>query len=207
MENRSTENAIEAEAKATIYLRANAERLGSLMEEDYSKELIHALIQVDKPLNLSNVQALLMEKRMLDRVAENLTNEKIESILDGGNKVEKLSLNQLERLLTSSSKANEQPSEEKTVQDALKNAAAIEEAVDKAKGLVDTLKQITPERRDSIISLLMKNAMPLTLKEVQKLSFFLNNERQIGHELEAILSIIENNKKDLQDSHRDKNNW
>lgn len=194
LENRSTENAIEAEAKAAIYLRANAERLGSLMEEGYSKELIHALIQVDKPLNLSNVQALLMEKRMLDRVAENLTNEKIESILDGGNKVEKLSLNQLERLLTSSSKANEQPSEEKTVQDALKNAAAIEEAVDKAKGLVDTLKQITPERRDSIISLLMKNAMPLTLKEVQKLSFFLNNERQIGHELEAILSIIENNK-------------
>ncbi|WP_041719374.1 DUF6240 domain-containing protein [Alkaliphilus oremlandii] len=194
LENRSAENAIEAEAKAAIYLRANAERLGSLMEEGYSKELIHALIQVDKPLNLSNVQALLMEKRMLDRVAENLTNEKIESILDGGNKVEKLSLNQLERLLTSSSKANEQPSEEKTVQDALKNAAAIEEAVDKAKGLVDTLKQITPERRDSIISLLMKNAMPLTLKEVQKLSFFLNNERQIGHELEAILSIIENNK-------------
>lgn len=194
LENLSAENTIETEAKAAIYLRSNAERLGSLMEEGYSKEIIHALIQSDTPLNIANVQTLLMEKRVLERVAENLTNDRIQGILDAGNKVEKLQLNQLERLLSSSSKANEQSKDEKAMQDASKNPAAIEETVDKAKGLVDTLKQITPERRDSIISLLMKNAMPLTLKEVQKLSFFLNNEKQIGQELEEMLSVIENNK-------------
>ena len=59
--------------------------------------------------------------------------------------------------------------------------------------MVDALKQITPERRDSILSLLMKNAMPLTLKEVQNLSFFLENDRQIGQQLNEILELIGKN--------------
>jgi len=39
----------------------------------------------------------------------------------------------------------------------------------------------------------MKNAMPLTLKEVQNLSFFLSNQRQIGHQLDEILNLIDKN--------------
>ena len=72
-----------------------------------------------------------------------------------------------------------------------KNAVKI---VDKMKDMIDILKQISPERKNTIISLLMKNAMPLTLKEVQNLSFFLNNQRQIGHQLDEILNLIDKNK-------------
>ncbi|HZX21092.1 MAG TPA: DUF6240 domain-containing protein [Clostridia bacterium] len=73
------------------------------------------------------------------------------------------------------------------------NAKQIEEIVDKMKDMVDMLKHISPEGKNTIISLLMKNAMPLTLKEVQNLSFFLSNQRQIGHQLDEILNLIDKN--------------
>ncbi|HZJ76614.1 MAG TPA: DUF6240 domain-containing protein [Oscillospiraceae bacterium] len=77
--------------------------------------------------------------------------------------------------------------------DILANAGGIEEIADKVKSMVDILKQIPPERKNTIISLLMRNAMPLTLKEVQNLSFFLNNRKQIGHQLDEILNLIDKN--------------
>ena len=78
----------------------------------------------------------------------------------------------------------------KQIQKNKTNIEEIEIASDKMADMINTLKQISPERKNAIISLLMKNAMPLTLKKVQNLSFFLNNQSQIGHQLKEISDLL-----------------
>lgn len=88
---------------------------------------------------------------------------------------------------------NESTEQAKTDKDILTDVKRTEEIAYKMRSMVDMLKHIPPEGKNTIISLLMKNAMPLTLKEVQNLSFFLGNQRQIGHQLDEILNLIDKN--------------
>lgn len=88
---------------------------------------------------------------------------------------------------------NENTEQDKIDKNILTDAKRTEEIADKMRNMVDMLKHIPPEEKNTIISLLMKNAMPLTLKEVQNLSFFLGNQRQIGHQLDEILNLIDKN--------------
>lgn len=184
----------ESDILAQSFLRANGDKLGSIMDEGYGKEMAKALIQNGVSLNSVNMQDIYMLKKGLDRVSDNLTPNLIQKVTEEGSAVEKLSLNKLADMAVSLSKT----SSEKAGQgeSALKNSENIAHVVDKMKDMVDAIKQITPERRDTIVSLLMKNAMPLTLKEVQNLSFFLSNQRQIGHQLDEILGLIEKNNND-----------
>ncbi len=89
---------------------------------------------------------------------------------------------------------SDSPTKNAEAENTSKGTKNVVKIVDKMKDMIDILKQISPERKNTIISLLMKNAMPLTLKEVQNLSFFLNNQRQIGHQLDEILNLIDKNK-------------
>ena len=187
----STEILMEIDSRATAYLKANGGKLGSIMEESYGKEIVTALLQNEIPLTTTNIQELYMLKKALDRVGDNLTADSIQIAKEEGAVVEKLTLNKLDNMLTEIIKSSNGKGEDlKTI---LETTPAADEAVEKMKSMVDALKQITPERRDSILSLLMKNAMPLTLKEVQNLSFFLENDRQIGQQLNEILELIGKN--------------
>lgn len=184
----------ESDILAQSFLRANGDKLGSIMDEGYGKEMAKALIQNGVSLNSVNMQDIYMLKKGLDRVSDNLTPNLIQKVIEEGSAVEKLSLNKLADMAVSLSKTNSEKAGQG--ESALKNSENIAHVVDKMKDMVDAIKQITPERRDTIVSLLMKNAMPLTLKEVQNLSFFLSNQRQIGHQLDEILGLIEKNNND-----------
>jgi len=181
----------ELDIAAQTYLRSNSDKLGAIMEESYSKEMAKALLQNGIALNNINMQEIYILKKSLDRISDNLTSDMIQVAIDEGTTVEKLSLNKLanmaDSLKTDGIKKN------RGTEGVLTTTSDTSEVVNAMKGMVDALKQITPEKRDSIISLLMKNAMPLTLKEVQNLSFFLSNEKQIGQQLEEILDLIHKN--------------
>jgi len=181
----------ELDIAAQTYLRSNSDKLGAIMDEGYSKEMAKALLQNGIALNNINMQEIYILKKSLDRISDNLTSDMIQVAIDEGTAVEKLSLNKLAHMIDSSK--TDGLKKDKGTESVLTTTSDSSEVVNTMKGMVDALKQITPERRDSIISLLMKNAMPLTLKEVQNLSFFLSNEKQIGQQLEEILDLIHKN--------------
>lgn len=181
----------ELDVAAQTYLRSNGDRLGSIMEEGYRGELAKALLQNGMTLNSINMQEIYMLKKSLDRSGDSLTSDVLQRAIEEGTAVEKLSLNRLADMTTSLI-ANKNDKEIR-IENIIKNTSSAEEVVDSMKGIVDALKQISPARRDSIISLLMKNSMPLTLKEVQSMSFFLNNQRQIGNQLDEILDLVDEN--------------
>lgn len=184
------------------YLRANGDKLGALAEENYKADMVKAIIQSGIPLNNNNMQEMYMLKRALDRTIENLTIDVIQNISKEGISLEKVDLKELVSVINLLNKEEIiQNVEVKNMPDSIENSnknipanvKQIEEIIDKMKGMVDVLKQIPLERKNTIISLLMKNAIPLTLKEVQNLSFFLSNQRQIGHQLDEILNLIDKN--------------
>lgn len=185
-----TENS-EVDMAAKTYLRLNSDKLGPIMDESYRGELAKALIQNGIALNHSNMQELYMLKKSLDRVSDHLSSNMLQKAAEEGRILEKLHLNKLADLVASLDEGTE--GKGKVVENLLRDGSGTMAIVDQMKGMVDTLKQISSERRNSIISLLMKNAMPLTLKEVQKLSFFLDNQRQIGHQLDEILELVNRN--------------
>ncbi|HZK57910.1 MAG TPA: DUF6240 domain-containing protein, partial [Clostridia bacterium] len=286
------------------YLKANSDRLGTLMEENYMDEIARAIMQSGISLNDNNIQDIYMLKKALERTIENLTADAFQNAVDEGISLEKTGLKELVDIINilNKEKINQNTevknilnnienigagekgpgvtknitpdiendtknaeienilqnvknqniledkfdiTENKETGNTIKNSENVtkneniipeenikqggisnnvlesvegttdenvsagtekltdeiasanteqaEEIVDKVKSMVDILKQISPERKNTIISLLMKNAMPLTLKEVQNLSFFLNNQRQIGHQLDEILNLIDKN--------------
>ena len=181
----------ELDIAAQTYLRSNGDKLGPIMDEGYRSEMAKALLQNGITLNNINMQEIYMTKKSLDRVSDNLTSDVLQIATEEGTAVEKLSLSRLADMAASLNEDKLKKNE--GTEGTLRNTVHVAEAVDKMKDMVDALKQISPERRDSIISLLMKNAMPLTLKEVRNLSFFLSNERQIGQQLDEILDLIDKN--------------
>lgn len=191
------------------YIRANSDRLGPLAEENYKNEIAKAIIQGQIPLNNNNMQELYMLKRVLERTSETLTNNVFQNATGQDLSIDKIDLNDLSSIITSLEKnveeqgarsvaglrSGENLKHEEIKEGTLTGGEGINtentiEIVDKMKDMVDLLKQIPEERKNTIISLLMKNAMPLTLKEVQNLSFFLSNQRQIGHQVDEILKLI-----------------
>lgn len=296
---------------AQSYLKANSDRLGTLMEENYMDEIAKAIMQGGIPLNNNNIKDMYILKRVLDRTVETLTPDVFQNVMEEGISLEKMDLKKLVDIINSLNRGRTDQNTEvksmsntentdvgkvleatgditqsignvgktentirdienqditgdesditgnKETENIIKNSESITkngdilseenveqsgtgenvpadageitngstpagiekfadknisasaekitdenvlantkgaaEVVDKMKGMVDVLKQISPERKNTIISLLMKNAMPLTLKEVQNLSFFLSNQRQIGHQLDEILNLIDKN--------------
>lgn len=181
----------ELELASKTYLRANEDKLGSNINQSDKVELAKALLQNEISLNNKNMNQIYMLKRSLDRISDNLTSESFKMAIEDGNNIEKLNLNKLADL-TSSIKTDSSSGKLES-EEFPKSPEVTTEALDKMKNMVDALKQINPQRRDNIISLLMKNAMPLTLKEVQNLSFFLNNEKQIGQQMNEILNALNKN--------------
>ncbi len=181
----------ELELAAKTYLRASEDKLGSNINQTDKVELAKALLQNEISLNNKNMNQIYMLKRSLDRISDNLTPESFKMAIEDGNSIEKLDLNKLADL--TSSLKSDGSSGKVGSEEILKSPEVATEALDKMKNMVDALKQINPQRRDSIISLLMKNAMPLTLKEIQNLSFFLSNEKQIGQQMSEILNTMNEN--------------
>lgn len=182
----------ELDLNAKTFLRFNEEKLASNISHNDKSELAKALLKNEISLNNKNMNEIYILRRNVDRVLDNLTSEVFKTAMENGNNIEKMNLNKLADLTASLNERNSQNA--KGNEEVLRNSENAGQVIDRMKSMVDALKQIDPQRRDSIISILMKNAMPLTLKEVQNLSFFLSNKNQIGQEMDEILNLIDKNK-------------
>ncbi len=189
----TSDETMEIDRQAQTYLRSNVDSLGPIMEENYRGDMAKAIIQSRITLNRNNMQDIYMMKKGLDKVADGLTTDLLQRVAEEGGPIEKLGLNQLSELITSlkGDKLAQDIKTENTLNN-VENTVEDMEIESILRG-VDALKQISPERKNSIISLLMKNSIPMTLKQVQNLSFFLSNQRQIGHQLEEMLNLIDEN--------------
>jgi hypothetical protein len=95
--------------------------------------------------------------------------------------VEKMDWDKLEKLISQEERRRIEKKEE---------TRAEEKPAEKLKSLVENLSPIG-KQKDHIIALMMKNAMPMALKEAQNLSFFLKNEQQLGHQIKEMIQCLE----------------
>ncbi|AKL93829.1 hypothetical protein CACET_c03130 [Clostridium aceticum] len=160
------------------YLKENASQLGSVAEDKNIKEIIRSLLANNLSLNKSNLQSVHQLQKHLTTIKEGMTTDLLEKIEQKEMALEKTPIKVLRDFV-------EQETSPKLLQEGgiFKGEAL--------KGLLQSMENITYQQKDSILSLLLKNAMPITLKEVQNLSFFLGNQQQIGSQMKEILEMTE----------------
>ncbi|MCC5911032.1 MAG: hypothetical protein JJT76_11415 [Clostridiaceae bacterium] len=152
-----------------------------LLEEEATNK---ASLQNNIPLNKAELQKLYQLERAIEKITAGLTTETLSKIVDKGKSLEKLSLQEIVDLMED--KKEEQVRGEITSE--------------KIKNLMESMEQVSHQQKDSILSVLLKNAMPVTLKEVQGLSFFLSNQQQIGSQVKDILKTIDKHpRKEIQE--------
>ncbi|AOY75703.1 DUF6240 domain-containing protein [Clostridium formicaceticum] len=160
------------------YLKENTPQLGAIAEEKNIKEVIRNLLENNLSLNRSNLQKVYQFQKHLEAIKEGLTTDLLEKIEVQGMTLDKILLKDLRDFI-----------EREIPADLLQEENVLKDEM--LKGLLQSMEGITYQQKDSILSLLLKNAIPVTLKEVQNLSFFLGNQQQIGYQMKEILKAIE----------------
>ncbi|SNS48139.1 hypothetical protein SAMN05446037_101134 [Anaerovirgula multivorans] len=182
MEN--SERVTENPQRAAIenYVVKNAEALGvrgSIMDIEAAR----ALLKSNIPLNRGNLLGLYEINSHVENIRENLSSYMVTQLAQKGATIEEIELAKL------SSYIDENPV----------NRMDINKRFEDIKGIIQNIGSIGGEK-DSLLSLLVKNAIPTDLKEVNKLSLFVNNKQQIAVETDKILKILaKSDKQDLRE--------
>ncbi|TCQ01824.1 DUF6240 domain-containing protein [Serpentinicella alkaliphila] len=154
----------EIESRINAYINENAVKLGQLSEDINIKQYAKSLIQNNIPLNTTNLLNLHEKHKQLEFALENIT-DNFNKITMETKDILSLDIKELAKPYDNEKKPD--------IQSLIKNISNIKEG-----------------HRDSIISLLMKNALPVNLKEVTGLFNFLGNKEQIGSNINEILNIL-----------------
>jgi len=166
----------EVENRIQSYINDNAMKLGQIAEDPIIKDFARSLIQNNLALNTTNLLEIYERHQQLQKIVDNLSTDFIAKLKAENKDILSLDIKEL---------VNE-PANKKVV----------------SEDLIKNISNITESQKDSLISLLMKNALPVSLKEVEGVFKFLNNNGQIGSQINDILNILEDleGKKEFNDT-------
>jgi hypothetical protein len=135
-----------------------------------------ALISNNIPFNRENIMRLYEINNHIENIRDRLSSHMLRELTYSGRVVENMEIEELSNYVM------------KEVQEGVNT-----EKHQSLKGLIKNLEGAYPQR-EGILSLFMKNAIPLNLKEVEQMSFFLNNQQQITSDLNDILGTLKKSK-------------
>ena len=159
----------------SILTSSGMEVTGRAME--LAKELIRKGIEVTR----ENVERVDGVKLALVNLKDSLTYEKTAQIIKAGIQLEREDVVRLSKF------ADEIP------QGPSPRAVGGQEETREFQGidrLVESM-QLIGKNQKTILPLLIKNAIPVKLREINNMQLLLNNEKQIANELENIIKIVE----------------
>lgn len=163
-----------SENSINSYLKESVLKLGALSEDTNLKAFAKSIINNNLSLNRINLLDIYERHQQLEKIAETLSADFISKLKDVDQKVLSMDIKELMNNIEEANKSNSaQMLKKNDIQELINNISNMEEG-----------------HKDSLISLLMKNALPVNLKEVNGLFKFLNNKEQIGSQINEILTIL-----------------
>ena len=159
------------------YITKNALALGiqgNLQDIEGAK----ALISNNIPLNKNNIMRMYEINSHVTNIRENLTSHILRELNNNGEIIGEMEISELSNYIM----------DREDLGEGNQDLRAADENTS-LKELVANLQSIHPQR-EGILSLMMKNAMPLNLKEIQEMSFFINNRQQITSKLKDTLETL-----------------
>ncbi|MEN1761841.1 DUF6240 domain-containing protein [Anoxynatronum sibiricum] len=145
------------------------------------KAAAHALMAQQMPVNRESLQEMMQLMRLADDVEQRLNQQGMLPPERGGAPVMQQSLEELMNSLKATTK-------EETVLPTAPTTYQLE----KMATTLSSLQALAGEtdRKESLLSLLIKNATPLTLQEVKQMDLFLQNRHQTGQLLGQIMDLL-----------------
>lgn len=147
------------------------QEMGLSIDNQKHMEVAKALIVNEMTLSKGNVQRILDIVGRVQFAKNNLTSQMVTSSVKDGLELEKLELEKLSSYIHQKQQSSSTHS------------------------IISKLPQMNQEG-NNLMAMLIKNGMTPNLKELQRLSLFINNQDQIGHQLKDILELLEKEGKD-----------
>ncbi|SES86156.1 hypothetical protein SAMN05660297_00756 [Natronincola peptidivorans] len=174
---------IEDPQEATIknHIIKNADMLG-VQGRAADMEAARALFRNSIALNKGNMMGLYEMNSHIENIRNNLSSHIVKDLVQKGATLEDMEIAKLSSQIDESLERTDGNKKMENAKELLQN--------------IGTLGQ----QKEAILTLMMKNAIPIDLKEVQHMNLFLLNKQQIAGETDKILKLLENSKeKDLKD--------
>ncbi|NLM03858.1 MAG: hypothetical protein GX214_02435 [Clostridiales bacterium] len=193
---------LEAPQEAVIREHAiNHMRKLGLGQNPLDLEGARALITNNLPINEQNITRLHEIYNQMSSIRNELSSHMLRDFMNNNLVIEKMEIGELaniienktsEELYNKENIINSQSAEDT---ESIENKDKVAEKNMDLNNLIQNIQSLKSQR-DGILSLMIKNAIPVNLKKVQQMSFFLNNEQQITSKLKDVLDTLKDSKEE-----------
>ncbi|NMA86959.1 MAG: hypothetical protein GX968_06510, partial [Tissierellia bacterium] len=173
----------------------------SLGQNPLDLEGARALITNNLPLNEENITRLHEIYNHMSSIRNELSSHMLRDFMNNNMVIEKMEIGELANIIESKTSI-EAENRENTINPQNVENTGNEENRDKVgeknmdvNNLIQNIQSLKSQG-DGILSLMIKNAIPVNLKKVQQMSFFLNNEGQITSKLKDVMDNLKDSREE-----------